>query len=131
MEELLASSRLAGCPVSSYLPVAGCWISCARVCGGERAEERDGLFSWKAKANVRTLSRQRPLTIAVGKRAATPRTASLICVGNFTASEDCQEVEAEGSFALGSRAPCSAFLFLINHRGEGSERRLRHAPRRS
>jgi hypothetical protein len=31
-----------------------------------------------------TLSRHRPLTIAVGKRAATPRTASRICTGRDT-----------------------------------------------
>jgi hypothetical protein len=30
-----------------------------------------------------TLSRHRPLTIAVGKRAATPRTASRICTGGI------------------------------------------------
>ena len=66
-----------------------------------------------------TLSRHRPLTIAVGKRAATQRTASLICV--FT---NIVGVRATGILIslfclflfllleLGSRA-CSAFLSIL------------------
>jgi hypothetical protein len=81
VEELLATSRRA-CPVSSCRRLLDFVCVCVAVRGGGR----DRLFSeerfWKAKANVRTLSQQRPLTIAVGKRAATPRTASLICVGS-------------------------------------------------
>lgn len=52
----------------------------ASSCPVSRGRERKGEACSRSRGNVVcTLSRPRPLTIAVGNRAATPRTASRIC----------------------------------------------------